>query len=89
MSLYEPHHMMLQAGQADAAERVFQLLIPAGVQPASGTLKAAAKFRIAHSKRKLSSIDCLGYALAQELKLPFLAGDEGFRGLPNVAFMKE
>jgi hypothetical protein len=29
------------------------------------------------------------YFDAQEIKLPFLTGDEGFRGLPNVKFVKE
>jgi hypothetical protein len=31
----------------------------------------------------------LGYVLAQEIKLPFLTGDEGFKGLPGVKFVKE
>jgi predicted nucleic acid-binding protein len=89
MNLYELYHMMLQNGQEESAEKTFQLLVSAGVHPSPATLKAAAKFRIAQSKRNLSYTDCLGYAIAQDLKMPFLTGDEGFRGLPNVKFVKE
>lgn len=89
MNLYELYHMMLQEGNEEGAERSFQFLLPSGFAPESDTIKNAARFRIAHAKRKLSYIDCLGYAVAQDLKIPFLTGDEGFKGLPNVKFVKE
>jgi len=89
MNLYELYYMLSQDGQEALANGLFNALIPAALQPSPETLKAAAKFRLKHAKLKLSYIDCLGYVLAQEIRLPFLTGDEGFRGLPNVKFVKE
>lgn len=89
MNLYELYYMLHQGGQEALAEGLFHELVPAAIQPSPETIKRAAKFRLAHTKRKLSYIDCLGYALAQELRIPFLTGDEGFRGLPGVKFVKE
>ncbi|MEK6849644.1 MAG: PIN domain-containing protein [Nanoarchaeota archaeon] len=89
MNLYELYYMMCQGGERELAAAVFQECLAGAFQPEPETIKLAAEFRLKHTKRKLSYIDCLGYALAQELRLPFLTGDEGFRGLPNVKFVKE
>ena len=35
-----------------------------------------------------SYIDAIGYASAQSLGIPFLTGDEAFRGVPGVKFVK-
>jgi predicted nucleic acid-binding protein len=89
MNLYELYYMLSRDGQQVLADGLFNALIPAALQPSPETIKTAAKFRLKHVKLKLSYIDCLGYALAQEIKLPFLTGDEGFKGLPGVKFVKE
>jgi predicted nucleic acid-binding protein len=81
--------MLSRDSQEALAEGLFKALIPAVLQPSPETIKAAAKFRLKQAKLKLSYIDCLGYVLAQEIKLPFLTGDEGFKGLPGVKFVKE
>lgn len=43
------------------------------------------------SKRKgrnLSLVDCLGYVVAKRLNVKFLTGDEEFKDLENVEFVK-
>ena len=52
------------------------------------TIISAMKFKLANKKHKLSYADCIGYALACELNIPFLTGDEKFEGLANVEFIK-
>lgn len=47
---------------------------------------AALKFK--YKKRKLSYIDCLGYFMAKESNSKFLTGDEKFKDLGNVEFVK-
>ncbi|MDO8741219.1 MAG: PIN domain-containing protein [Candidatus Woesearchaeota archaeon] len=37
---------------------------------------------------KMSYVDCMSCVLAKELKLKILTGDEHFRSLPNVEFIK-
>ncbi|MBS3123221.1 PIN domain-containing protein [Candidatus Woesearchaeota archaeon] len=51
------------------------------------TLKAL-KLKQKYKKRNLSYADCLGYAFADERGLLFLTGDEGFKDLDNVEFVK-
>jgi len=38
--------------------------------------------------KKFSLIDCVGYSVAESLSLPFLTGDEEFRGMNGVEFVK-
>ncbi len=52
------------------------------------TIKLAMKFRLENKKKDLSYADCIGYQLAQEHGLKFLTGDQQFKGLPNVEFVK-
>jgi predicted nucleic acid-binding protein len=40
-----------------------------------------------NKKDKLSYTDCLGYALAMELEIPFLTGDRKFKGKKNVLWV--
>jgi len=38
--------------------------------------------------KKLSTIDCVGYAVANRLNIPFLTGDREFADMQNVQFVK-
>lgn len=49
----------------------------------------ALKFRKEHHRRDLSYADCIGYICAKRFDLLFLTGDEQFRDLPNVEFVKK
>jgi len=51
-------------------------------------IREAMKFKLAHARQKLSYADCIGYALAREMKIPFLTGDQQFADKENVAFVK-
>src|SRR3989344_5020919 len=48
----------------------------------------AVEFRSKHKRKDVSYADCLGYIIAQELKIKFLTGDHQFEDLPNVEFVK-
>ena len=50
----------------------------------------ASEFRLRSKKqgKKLSLIDCLGYVGAKRLNIKFLTGDEEFKNLENVEFVK-
>jgi uncharacterized protein len=51
-------------------------------------IKVGMGFKREHRKEKLSYVDCIGYALAMELGMKFLTGDEKFENKPNVEFVK-
>lgn len=48
----------------------------------------ACKFRLKHKAKKLSYADCIGYTLAKRNNLKFLTGDNMFKGMENVEFVK-
>ena len=72
------------------ARRRFQRFLGACQEPADEDLFEAAVFREKQRgrRRKLSYVDALGYVIARRLSLRFLTGDDAFRGLPNVLFVK-
>ena len=48
----------------------------------------AAKLKFIFKKQKMSMVDCIGYIIAKKLDIKFLTGDEQFKYLPNVEFVK-
>ncbi len=50
---------------------------------------AATKFRKQHHRRDLSYADCIGYIYAMKSNLKFLTGDEQFKDLVGVEFVKK
>ena len=52
------------------------------------SIKDAMEFKLKHKAEKLSYVDCVGYALALELGIRFLTGDEKFKNKSNVEFVK-
>lgn len=48
----------------------------------------AVKMKFKFKGEKLSFVDCIGYCLAMKLGIKFLTGDEKFKSMPNVEFIK-
>lgn len=59
------------------------------VYPSFEDIPSVAIFKLKSKNRNFSYADCLGYALAQKYNLLFLTGDDGFRDVPHVEFVKE
>lgn len=53
-------------------------------------IKNAGIFRskMLNNKKSLSYADCINYSIANKLKVRLLTGDEDFKGLKNVEFVK-
>lgn len=51
-------------------------------------MKEAMKFRFENKPKNLSFIDCVGYLVAKNNGLKFLTGDNGFKDVPDVEFIK-
>lgn len=51
-------------------------------------IKQGMGFKLKHQKERLSYCDCVGYALARELGIKFLTGDQKFVEKENVEFVK-
>ena len=48
----------------------------------------AMDFRKDNKKRKLSYADCIGYTLAKSMNVRFLTGDQQFKDINNVEYIK-
>ena len=93
MNLVEFAATLLRAGRIEERELKVILSPLRGlvIEPASEVVEAAASFKasMAKARRNCSHIDAWGYATARSLAVPFLTGDEAFRSLPGVEFVKE
>lgn len=91
LNLMELHHAVLRLWNKDEANQNYDFFLPFAVNIENEILKKASELRFALKKvkgKKVSYIDCIGYLIAQEQKIPFLTGDEQFRHMENVIFVK-
>ena len=51
-------------------------------------IREMTKLKIKYAKRKLSIPDTLGYSISKRLNIKFLTGDEKFKDMENVEFVK-
>jgi predicted nucleic acid-binding protein len=85
---YEVHfHLLRELGreEADAGIAAFR---PMQVDIEEEDVLEASAFRLRQRRSKLSFADALGYAMARRRDLRFLTGDEAFRAVPRVEFVK-
>ena len=88
MNLYELYYSLLRENLSSIAENFFERFLPVCVKIEPNIIKEAAAFRLQNKKLDLSYIDALGYVTSKKHNTKFLTGDEGFRKLPNVEFIK-
>ena len=85
LNLYELYFNILKKyGKEKAKEYFFQfydLIIPIK----NDYLFIASEFKL---KNKVSYVDALGYVIASEKGLKFLTGDNDFKSIKNVEFVK-
>jgi predicted nucleic acid-binding protein len=88
MNLIELHYILLRdfgKGVADTKlEQFKEFIIPIGDE----TIKTANQFRYTNRKKGFSYADCIGYIIARSRNIPFLTGDNAFKGMEGVEFVK-
>ena len=87
-NLYELYYTILREDLPLVAENFFERFLPVCIILEPQLIKEAAMFRLRNKKLKLSYADALGYIAAKNHFAIFLTGDEAFRKLPNVEFVK-
>ena len=88
LNMLEVYYSVLNESGKDKADTVLETLYQFVVEPTKETIKNAMVFRQHNKKLDVSYADCLGYAVAQERGIKFLTGDNQFRQLKNVEFVK-
>lgn len=85
VNLAECIYALLKLGKYE--QNIISLLSPSIIPLSTSAIITGMKLKYQLRKRKLSYIDCLGYATACELNIPFLTGDNEFKDLPGVEFV--
>ncbi len=88
MNIMEYHYSILKEEGETEAEKKVRMIKNFIVEFGIGHIKAANKFKLKHKEKKLSYVDCLGYAVALSYGVPFVTGDKEFIDMPNVEFVK-
>jgi predicted nucleic acid-binding protein len=86
----ETYYAVLRDYGGVAAEKAYSATAKYAIEFGEEDVKDGMKRRLDLRKKRLdlSYADALGYALSLRLKLKFLTGDEAFKDLENVEFVK-
>lgn len=90
LDLLEFAYGLHKRGRASKIDAVLPPFLDIVVEPRPQVAAEAAAFKHARISAggKCSYVDAWGYATARSLDVPFLTGDEDFRGIPGVKFVK-
>lgn len=84
----ELYYIFLKEFGKVKTENLLSNFKPDFIEIDSEIVKLAMEFRWQNIKKKCSMVDCIGYALAQKKRLIFLTGDDAFKDLQGVEFIK-
>ena len=88
LNLGELYYALLKESGEKTADSWHEKLRQSAIMIDAEIVKKAMKFRMENKGKKFSYVDCVGYVLAKERNLRFLTGDEGFKDMENVEFVK-
>lgn len=88
LNVGELYYSLLIKKVEESAETWHEKLKRSAVLIDAEIIKKAMKFRFENKGKKFSFIDCVGYVIAKDRGLIFLTGDEGFKNMDNVEFVK-
>jgi len=87
-NLLEVFYSFLRTDGLKTAQYILKQFSQIMIEPSIKLIEPTAQFKYKNKKKKFSYADCTGYVIAQEKNIKFLTGDEGFRGMKNVKFVK-
>ena len=88
LNLYELYFQLLRNNGEGIAKSQFYLFKQLMIEISDNNIFSAAEFKLAEKRKNVSYTDALGYEMAKAEGLIFLTGDEAFKSLPNVEFVK-
>ncbi len=87
-NLYELYARILKDNGEQLAKQKFDIFKGMLIEIKDKHVFAAAAFKLKSKSSHFSYTDALGYAIAEAEGLKFVTGDNEFRGLPNVQFIR-
>ena len=89
LNLMELHLSILRDTNEKNARKVHNKLLKHTVPVYDKAIFDGNKLKLKAKGLGLSYVDCIGYAIARHHKIKFLTGDEGFRNIDGVEFVKK
>jgi len=91
-NLAETYYVLRTQYSAEAAEKAYGIISNIVADVSASTVRSAMIFREEFNKKNrkqaLSYADAIGYTYARENGLEFVTGDDAFKGLDGVRFVK-
>lgn len=90
LNLMELYYKSLRDFGKELADKFYSMFLAFVVDFNDDAIKEAMEFRLKMRKegKDFSYTDAIGYIVAKKNKVKFLTGDNEFKGLPNVKFVK-
>ncbi len=88
LNLMELYYRLFVTFGIEIAEMNYNKYREFSVEVEDEIVKRAMQFRAEHKNKDFSYVDCIGYIFAREKNIKFLTGDEQFKDMPNVEFVK-
>ena len=88
LNLMEFAAFLIREKKENEISKMFKDLSKYNLDYDNVVLIEAAKMKLRHKSKYLSYIDCIGYFIAAKNKVKFLTGDEKFKNMLNVEFVK-
>ena len=88
MNLAEVYYALLRSNGKEEANKIIKTIDPTFIKITKEIVIKSSNFRFKNKKLKMSYVDCIGYTLSLKNNLKFLTGDEAFKDLKNVEFIK-
>lgn len=87
-NLVELHYVLLRRAGAELADELLEEYSIYKVDVDAEVIKQANRLRYRYRKKNLSAADVIGYVVAYKLGIRFLTGDQQFKSMENVEFVK-
>ncbi len=88
LNIGELYYALLRESDEKTAEYWSQKFSATALDAHLEEIIPAMKLRFENKEKKFSYIDCIGYIMAKKRELVFLTGDQAFKEMPNVRFVK-
>lgn len=91
LNLMEFYNVLLKKFNTEESSNEFDFYLSGCVEINPDIIKEAVEFRAEFrktSKFRISYVDAIGYIISLKLGVKFLTGEEAFRNLENVEFVK-
>lgn len=87
-NIAEVHYFFMENASEIESDRIIRELNIELLQIDREAAIQASKMRFKNKRLKLSYADCLGYVTSQKNNIMFLTGDDAFKEMENVEFVK-